>query len=69
MLIWITILLEGQHGAAALWQALRAYSRQKLVNKDAMILPDVKVQYRRKHTRKINIWNLKYRVKQDWVDS
>ena len=36
--------LEGQHGAAALWEALRAYSRQKLVNKDALIMPDVKVQ-------------------------
>ena len=39
-------LLEGQHGAAALWEALRAYSRQKLVHKDALIMPDVKVQYK-----------------------
>lgn len=35
--------LEGHEGAAALWDALRAYSRQKLLNKDALILPDVKV--------------------------
>ena len=38
------LFLEGQQGAAALWEALRAFSRQKLVNKDALILPDVKVQ-------------------------
>ncbi|XP_028398121.1 uncharacterized protein LOC114521779 isoform X2 [Dendronephthya gigantea] len=36
---------KGQHGAAALWEALRAFSRQKLVNKDALILPDVKNAY------------------------
>jgi hypothetical protein len=39
----LCIFSEGQHGAAALWEALRAYSRQKLVHKDALILPDVKV--------------------------
>ena len=44
-LTYILLFSEGQHGAAALWEALRTYSRQKLVNKDALILPDVKVRH------------------------
>lgn len=36
---------KGCHGATALWETLRDFSRQKLRNKDALILPDVKNAY------------------------
>ncbi|XP_046840767.1 uncharacterized protein LOC124434880 isoform X2 [Xenia sp. Carnegie-2017] len=41
----LSIARQSHEGAAALWDALRAYSRQKLLNKDALILPDVKNAY------------------------